>query len=204
MRFGSSAHALVELRKAFKEAGLRTQEREITYAVKYTQRRKLWTDRNSSALDVLESIFYLIFFELTCSYGMSPGRPLIILLFVIIPLFSIPYSVVLKWPPKRDGIWKVWISERVRKDLGSEEPVRLNLKFLSALRFGFYFSLVSAFSIGWREFNVGNWITRIQLREYILHASGWVRMLSGVQSLVSVYLLALWVLTYFGRPFEAV
>ena len=135
---------------------------------------------------------------------MRPGRPLLILFLAIIPFFSIPYSIVLKRPPKRDGIWKVWISERVRKDLGSEEPVRLNLEFFSALGFGFYFSLISAFSIGWRELNVGNWITRIQWREYTLRASGWVRMVSGAQSLVSVYLLALWVLTYFGRPFEAV
>jgi hypothetical protein len=33
-------------------------------------------------------------------------------------------------------------------------------------------------------------------------ATGWVRMVSGLQSLLNVYLLVLWVLTYFGRPFE--
>jgi hypothetical protein len=38
--------------------------------------------------------------------------------------------------------------------------------------------------------------------EYMLRATGWVRTVSGTQSLLSVYLLALWVLTYFGRPFE--
>jgi hypothetical protein len=37
---------------------------------------------------------------------------------------------------------------------------------------------------------------------YILRATGWVRFFAGLQSLLSVYLLALWVLTYFGRPFE--
>ncbi|MDO8092355.1 MAG: hypothetical protein Q6360_02625, partial [Candidatus Brocadiales bacterium] len=66
----------------------------------------------------------------------------------------------------------------------------------------FYFSLLSAFHIGWREFNIGNWISRIQGREYTLRAKGWVRTVSGVQSLISVYLIALSVLTYFGRPFE--
>jgi hypothetical protein len=65
-----------------------------------------------------------------------------------------------------------------------------------------YFSLLSAFHLGWREFNVGTWITRMQPREYTLRATGWVRTVSGIQSLISVYLLALWVLTYFGRPFE--
>jgi hypothetical protein len=42
----------------------------------------------------------------------------------------------------------------------------------------------------------------MQPREYILRATGWVRFFSGLQSVVSVYLLALWALTYFGRPFE--
>jgi hypothetical protein len=37
---------------------------------------------------------------------------------------------------------------------------------------------------------------------YTLSATGWVRAVSGLQSLVSVYLLALWALTYFGRSFE--
>jgi hypothetical protein len=43
---------------------------------------------------------------------------------------------------------------------------------------------------------------RVQSREYVLRATGWVRTVAGIQSLLSVYLLALWVLTYFGRPFE--
>ena len=47
-------------------------------------------------------------------------------------------------------------------------------------------------------------IARIQPREYTLRATGWVRTVSGVQSLISVYLVALWVLSYFGRPFEAI
>jgi hypothetical protein len=39
-------------------------------------------------------------------------------------------------------------------------------------------------------------------REYTLRATGWVRVMSGAQSLLMVYLLALWALSYFGRPFE--
>jgi hypothetical protein len=65
-----------------------------------------------------------------------------------------------------------------------------------------YFSLLSAFHLGWRELNVGTWLTRMQKRPYTLSATGWVRFVSGLQSLLSVYLLALWALSYFGRPFE--
>jgi len=62
--------------------------------------------------------------------------------------------------------------------------------------------LLSAFHIGWRDLNVGSWIARMQPSEYSLKATGWVRVVSGVQSLISIYLLALWALTQFGRPFE--
>lgn len=73
--------------------------------------------------------------------------------------------------------------------------------FLGAVTGGFYFSLLSALHIGWRDLNVGTWLSRIQPREYTLRATGWVRVVSGVQSIVSVYLIALSILTYFGRPF---
>jgi hypothetical protein len=76
------------------------------------------------------------------------------------------------------------------------------LRGFSLLSLGLYFSFLSAFSLGWRELNVGTWIARMQPREYVLRATGWVRTVAGIQSLLSVYLLALWVLTYFGRPFE--
>jgi hypothetical protein len=65
-----------------------------------------------------------------------------------------------------------------------------------------YFSLLSAFHIGWRDLSIGTWITRAQPREYTLKPMGWVRLVSGLQSLLSVYLLAIWALTYFGRPFQ--
>ena len=67
---------------------------------------------------------------------------------------------------------------------------------------GLWFSLLSAFHLGFRELNVGNWLARLQTRECGLQAVGWVRVMAGLQPLFSVYLLALLVLTYFGRPFQ--
>ncbi len=68
-------------------------------------------------------------------------------------------------------------------------------------RLALYFSLQSAFNIGYREFNIGNWLGRLQFRPYSLRAQGPVRSISGLQSLIGVYLLALWILCTFGRPF---
>jgi hypothetical protein len=41
-----------------------------------------------------------------------------------------------------------------------------------------------------------------QKRGYSLEAVGWAWVVAGVQALLSLYLLAMWVLTQFGQPFE--
>jgi len=152
-------------------------------------------------LNKLESVFNLFFFEWTCCYGMSPNRCFLILTALIF-LFAIPYNVSLS-RESEDGIWVSWIDDRIRKDIGRKAFFRLKGSGWSAFKWAIYFSIISAFSIGWREINVGNWIARMQRREYVLRATGWVRTLSGSQGISSVYLIALWVLTYFGRPFES-
>jgi hypothetical protein len=197
LRFTISPHGLHELREALKKAGMRRQEREVTYAIEHTKRLKAWEEGFEGKA---ESVFKLVLFELTCEYGMSPGRALRILA-MLVPLFALPYIVSLRMN-RQDGIWKVWSDERMRKDLGSSAPERITAKPNASIFIGLYFSMLSAFHIGWRDLNVGNWIARIQSREYTLRATGWVRTISGIQSLISVYLIAIWALTYFGRPFE--
>ncbi|MBI2559703.1 MAG: pentapeptide repeat-containing protein [Planctomycetes bacterium] len=196
MQYNESPHSLVELRDAFKKAGLRQQEREITYAIEHTARQQQLHDKEGIG-GVVKGFFKLILFELTSDYGMSPGRPLLIM-FGFIFFFSILYWIALK-KQGGAGIWQVCQKEVVFKNIGQEEPASGEWR---RIRIALYFSLLSAFHIGWRELNIGNWIIWIQPHEYALRATGWVRTVSGIQSLMSVYLLALSVLTYFGRPFE--
>ncbi|MDF1790804.1 MAG: hypothetical protein P1U88_02790 [Thalassobaculaceae bacterium] len=42
----------------------------------------------------------------------------------------------------------------------------------------------------------------MQPSEFALRAHGWVRVVSGVQALFSLYFLAMWALFYFGRPLQ--
>ena len=65
-----------------------------------------------------------------------------------------------------------------------------------------FFSSVNAFSLGYKEFSVGQWLRMLTKREYEIRPVGWVRTLAGLQSLTTIYLFALWILTYFGNPFE--
>lgn len=219
-------HGLVDLREGFKRLGYREQERKITYAILHSQAWQLIGNNKESparssilSWDSIKGYIFLLLFEYTCKWGMSPFRPLLWLLGLILP-FSFFYMMSLKLPNRKDGIWKIWVPERARKDLPfkdrdhrptwrkkdseADPPELLRRKRIyQILGYGLYFSVLSAFHIGWRDVNVGNWIARIQLREYTLRPSGWVRVVSGIQSLISVYLLALFVLTYFGRPFES-
>lgn len=197
MTFHNSPRALVKLRNSFRETGYRQQEREVTYAIRHTSVRK---DPDASLGGQIDRLFQYVFFELTSLWGMSPGRALWILV-GFIPVFAIPYMFALR-APGRDGIWRQWNEKRIRQDLGSSAPEKLRCGWWAAAILGFYFSVLSAFHIGWRDLNLGSWILRLQPKEYSLGASGWVRTVSGFQSLLSVYLLAIWAITYFGRPFE--
>ncbi len=213
LRFRESPTALFILRERFAKAGLRDQERQVTYARLRSQQVNEW-ERGSFRRRVEAGFSYLAF-DLTCKYGLDYGRPLRVLGLLIL-LFGLVYALALRGHG-RGAIWRVWQSERIQKDEGQSEPERLAwdirewpggplrsypFRFFRVLGLGLLFSLLSAFQIGWREFNLGNWITRLMPREYTLRATGWVRVVSGIQSLLSVYLLALWALTYFGRLFE--
>ncbi len=219
LQYEESSHGLVELRETYKKAGLREPERQLTYALNHSRREKLW--KEGGFLGKLESLFNLVCFEWPCQYGMNSGRPLELLglgLFLFTPF----YLLALRSRHRETGIWLVLPPDRIIGGDSKVRPFRLTghtpfrplplkrwprLKArlgrgLRRVRLAFYFSLLSAFNLGWRELNVGNWISRLQQREYTLQATGWPRTVAGLQSLLSVYMLALWVLTYFGRPFD--
>jgi hypothetical protein len=192
---------LVQLRDLLQKGGLRDLEREATFTIEY------WRTRSGA---FTERFFRMAAFEWTTGYGLYPGRALKIIAVVWLLL-----SLIYFWPiyvgPKGSStgaIYQVWPGDRIETNgegaslSNSSKVNRLKRGPLGALGYAAYFSLLSAFYIGWRELNVGSWIARMQPREYTLRATGWVRVISGAQSLLSVYLLAIWVLTYFGRPFQ--
>lgn len=166
--------------------------------------------------DRVDAAFNYVFFEITCKYGLLPERPLIIL-GVALFAFATPYFLVLRRKERssRSDIWLEVEDESIRPNRTRKRRIRLLVsagtvlswrarvkRFRRTLFAALYFSLLTAFRVGFREINVGNWMTRMQFREYTLRATGWVQCGTGLQSLISVALLALWLVTYFGRPFE--
>lgn len=180
-----------ELRKMAKESGMRNEERSLTSALhKYRLKSKL----------PHEQFFEFIWLGYLTDFGAEPWRSLNFLGISI--LIFTPLYVISLFIPGKDGIYRICLPDRLQTDLNGCEPERLYKPGVKALGYAFYFSILSAFSMGWRDLNIGNWIVRMQWKEYTLRSSGWVRTISGVQSLFSVYLLAVWLMTYFGRPFE--
>jgi hypothetical protein len=141
---------------------------------------------------------------------MRPSRALLLiaaLWLLLIPIYAWPIWQM-KRPPTSGSVYRVWPQKRIevqehKPTLDSPARIeRLHGRGLAAIGWSAYFSLLSAFQIGYREFSVGSWLSRAQPRNFALESTGWVRTVSGIQSLVSVYLLAMWLLTYFGRPFQ--
>ncbi len=198
-----NARGLPELRDSFRRADARPQERRLTYALKHTEALQALS---AGGWPALSAALRCLLFDLTCQYGMNPGRCLLILIggvFVFAPF----YLLALRSRRPDTGLWRLPLGPPLPA-AGPPPPEKLtaasftSCRPLRALGLALYFSLLSALRLGWREFTVGHWLTRLQQQPYTLRATGWVRTVSGFQSLLSLYLLALWALSAFGRPFE--
>ena len=232
LTYDTNPDALVQLRKQFEDSGFREEEREITYALKRREAEISWegcksrktADRTRAILWSSDSnlancgsfILNRAFFDWTCQYGMSPGRPLSLGVLVW-ALCSILYFVCIR-ASGQAGLYRVYAQgvdedpsghRRVEKislpRIGERRGVRRLLQFIrreyTVLRASMFFSLMSAFNIGFRDINFGRWLRLLTRQEFDIKAVGWARVVAGWQSLLSVYFIALWVLTYFGRPF---
>jgi uncharacterized protein YjbI with pentapeptide repeats len=212
MTYGNNPGLLTQLRKQFQDAGYREQERAITCALNRRQaQRDIDTPPYKSSV---EGLFKWLAFDLTSEYGFSPGRPLRIVGLLWL-LFSLVYAGFIHLRGT-SGIYLVG-TRSYRGTSYSQalqirpEPIRTTKWWKKpwlwlgrewhVLRAAMFFSLMSAFNIGFRDINFGRWLRLLTKREYDLNAVGWARTVSGFQSLLSVYFIALWVLTYFGRPF---
>lgn len=202
--FETNPSGLIQLRTLLRDQGLQEQERKLTYAINHQRARIA-----SSA----ERWFQYIAFDFTCQYGMNPGRCLRIIAVLWISFAAFFYVSIHK---------KGWMRLRITRRFGNKERVReklmwpqpdikhqgmrrliARLKFeWRAVRASVFFSLVNAFSIGYREFSIGQWLLLLSKRQYEIKPARWARSAAGAQSLLTVYLFALWILTYFGHPFD--
>lgn len=179
----------------------------MTFAIKHSE---IYVSR-ALGKNKVSTFIKEFLFEKTCRWGLYPKQCLDIL-FRLIGLFYFFYLLVLliHW---KHGIWKIWPAHGVQ--VGErKKAVRLtfqweNKKGYSQIgylfRYLFYYPLLiiflSTFNVGWRNFNMTYWATYILPHNYILKTSGWVRVISGFQTFISLYLLTLFLVTSFSNPF---
>jgi hypothetical protein len=140
-------------------------------------------------------------FDSTCEWGINPWQPLLILgklwfWLGVAYIFTLMRTTV-------DG--KYFLGSK--KGLNRENQIipdtwELRIGFFRRIGLAFLFSLERSLRIGFREVSPNHWLKMLLPPEFEFKSRGWPRIVSGVQSLISVALIALSLLSYFGRPFE--
>ncbi|WP_353571431.1 pentapeptide repeat-containing protein [Candidatus Albibeggiatoa sp. nov. BB20] len=210
---------LTLLRKEYRTRGIRDAERAITYLIQVKLEESGW---RKGGLQRLTSTLRWLFFNVTTQYGAGPQNALSIFLTFIV-LFTIFYWIALRVDSKHNQFEIVWEAKpqtnNIRRGImrGERNLIYQPLCFhrdektfiellwleLRILQIAFYFSLMTSLQINWSGNNVSDWIRKLQTREFTLQIKrGWVRSVSGFQSAMNLYLLTIWILAQFGRPFD--
>ncbi len=181
--------------------------REVTFSIQRNITRDQLSSYSPRSAQI-EGCLRTAGLEWTTAYGLHPERALRWILLLGAVLTPV-YMFAMLRPPAASGVIQVFPANRLEGTAGDPTEEQKRKKQLGhakgwrdAVLTAAYFSLISAVNIGFEYFTPGDWIRRLQTREYSLEAVGWVRVVAGAQALLSVYLLAMWVLTQFGQPFE--
>lgn len=193
-------NSAVELRSHAKELGLREQERDLTSAI-----HKWQALRDSEMTRFFDA--YIAGGKLT-DYGANPWRSILAML-LLIPVFALMYVGSLEFRRTRLILTVTAKKGKAKSILWRRtHPLTRPGKWSSRIftqgrifRIAFYLSLINAFRFGWHEFNIGSWISGLQRHDYTLRPTGWLRTIAGIQSVSSLYLLAVWAITLFSNPF---
>lgn len=174
--------------------------------------------RNCSMASALYALiayqFRTVFFDWTCAYGMLPGRALRIIFFLWLVCTVIYYAFARF--TTQSAIFKVDIQEETDKSPETKTITRLGAPGTGTkgkrfrrtvgefrlLCWTAYFSLLNGLRLGFHDFDFGKWLSLLSSCPRDIKSTGWIRTIGGMQSLVTLYLVALWVLTFFGNPFS--
>ena len=194
--YGGQEGSLLEIKQKLDSAGLRVPASEINYAInrnRSTNENKIKTNRSY----LFQSKTNQLLFGITYAYGLKPER--LLLSAFMISLFLWPiygFCIYRSRRDSNDAIRRIHLKYSLASPM-LEKMVMIAPSFHNAIVYGAWFTLLSAFRIGWGNWNVGDWIARLQPNPYDLNAIGWPRTVSGMQSLISVYFLVLAISRYF-------
>jgi uncharacterized protein YjbI with pentapeptide repeats len=212
-----STIALYRLEQIFLDNGMEYKAKVLNAALQNEEQNRLahqcmsgdW--RNSERGYMTDQIgactlgaLRLVTLKLPSDYGLHTWRPLF-LLFALMVIFAVIYYVILL--VRRPSGIVVHQGSDEDEDAGGpgteaakrEDEDASSFGVLRKLRVAVVLSLRNAFNLSFGEVDVGRWIRLLSLQSYELRTTGAVRLLGGIQSLLSLYLFALWLLNFFGK-----
>ncbi len=197
MTFFGDSEPLENLMRMLKQHEYPRQTLEVTYALRRGLRRRASSE--GTFWERVGSYVQLLFVELPIEYGAAPLRPVGIVL-ALVGLFGSVYLLPLYRPSRRFGeIWRITPRDQFGRfsDGVFKEPLRATRPREALL--AYWFSFLSAVNIGGRIFNLDDLFINCQPYEFHLRGTGWVRTLSGLQALVTLYMILLTLLIYFEK-----
>jgi hypothetical protein len=219
MRAPGDPIALIKLRKELSNMGLGARVRDVTLALRRSEQEQSWDSCRTGSdfggrafldhkytrrLDACFMFFTRkIALDYTCQFGRRPWRPLgiIALLGLVWTLVLVVWMSVAPRPgvalvfKTRDGKdVTIALKKLVRRAYSRPKRMLAYAKFAAAL------SLSSVFNLPFKGVEVGRWLRMLSARDYDFKTRGRMRTFTGCLSLLCFYLLALWVLNFFGEP----
>jgi hypothetical protein len=247
MTYESNPAALTELHKQFHEQGFKAQQGMTAYAIESTKdddllqtsiedrirlrttvgflretKLRLRTIAEGCPKNLGNCISYLfrtISFNLTCRYGLSPWRPLMIvggswLVFSALYVFLLKskgrryiYLVVKRREGKGELRRPVMCEVRLDGRSGSRVTLikKELMRALILVWVSMLFSLINTLNIDVKlldKFNPWALIKRVLPREFDLQGKGLGKILGGLQTVISLFLIGLWAILMTHNPFD--
>lgn len=222
MTYDHDPSALSSLRQRFRDEGFAQQDREIGYAINRRGRELsgeqcvLW--QKGGHADYRSCLAYAgsTIADWTCQYGLNLWRPIKIG-FAAWLVFSFIFFIFMHHPGPSGLYLAVANGLILEPDAIKEAPqvrssplgpalkdrqlLRWLTEELRLVKIAAFFGLVNGFNIGFKDADIGRWLRLLPAREFEFRAVGWSRTLAGIQALLTLYLLTIWVLCFFGHPF---
>lgn len=217
MTFDTDPTAMLSLRQHFRDAGFSLQDSQVNYAINHRileqQRERCSPGRQGVTRDYSACLSYLgsRIVEATCEYGLNLWRPLKIAFLGWIVFTLIFFAFMHHSGPS--GLYLAVAKGLVLdpKDIENAPQVRsIPLDHaggqwlaneLRVLRIAGFFSLINGFNLGVKDADIGRWLRLLPGREFEFRAVGWSRTFAGIQALLNLYLLTIWILCFLGHPF---
>lgn len=178
-----------KIKSHFRQNNYRQPEREITCALKRHD----------------QNFIEKIAFDYTSEYGSKFIRPIQILVGLWLTC-SIIYLFLFRFSRKSRLMTTTttfgYTGQRHVESKSTESYSSNKLFRVRNIRYAFFFSLLSTFNIGFRDFNFSRLVRLLLPQEMDFRPTGVLRTISAIQAIFSVFLIGLWILSYFGRPFD--